>query len=234
MLVDQYVCLKCGYNMINFYPKFCPFCGASNDNFITAEEGSQKYRILSSEVNDKVNRLNSYPNIGLEHSAYCLKVESKYLWIDCPSIFSKDLEPMDKIIFTHNHFLGASNLYRTYYTAFIWIHKKDSEHLLAAHHPFDKKFEQGFKNMGIEAFHIDGHTLGFTFYVFEKTLFVCDYALLRNHKLILNPYGPFEATLEGAKRLIIFIKNKEINEVCGVNYVMDYQKWKLRFLKLIS
>jgi hydroxyacylglutathione hydrolase len=231
---NQYICLNCGYNMVNFYPDSCPFCGSSNTNFITAEEGSLNYRILSSKVNDKVTRLNSYPQIGFEHSAYCIEVKGKHIWIDCPSIFSKDLEPMDKIIFTHNHFLGASNLYRSYYTAFIWIHKKDSKHFLASHHPFDKKFEQGFKIMGIEAFHINGHTPGFTFYVFEKTLFICDYVLLRNQKLILNPYSPTEATIEGAKHLIISIKNKELKEVCGVNYIMNYQDWKLRVLRLIS
>lgn len=234
MLEEQYVCLKCGYNIINFYPEFCPFCGVPKDNFITAEEGSRKYRIVSSKVNDKIIRLISYPSLGLEHSAYCLKVEGKNIWIDCPSIFSKDLEPMDKIIFTHNHFLGASNLYRSYYTAFIWIHKKDSEHPLAIHHPFDKKFEQEFKIMGIEAFHIDGHTPGFTFYIFEKTLFICDYVVITDQKFILNPYGPIKSTMEGAKELNNFIKNKDINEVCGFNYVMDYQKWETRFLKLIS
>lgn len=234
MLKDQYVCLKCGYNMINFLPELCPFCGASSENFITAEEGSRKYRILTSKVNSKIARLNSYPSIGLEHSAYCITIAGKKIWIDCPSIFSKDLEPMDKIIFTHNHFLGASNLYRNYYTAFIWIHKKDSGHQIAAHHPFDKQFEQDFKLMGIEAFHIDGHTPGFTCYIFEKTLFICDYVVLRNHEFILNPYGPFKLTKEGAQKLNAFIKNKELNEVCGVNYVMDYQNWKTRFLKLIS
>jgi hypothetical protein len=220
--------------MVNYYPEFCPFCGASNDKFITAEDGSQRYRIMSSKVNDQVNRLNSYPNIGLEHSAYCLNIEGRNIWIDCPSIFSKDLEPMDKIIFTHNHFLGAANLYRGYYTTFIWIHKKDSEHPLAAHHPFDKKFEQDFKIMGIDAFHIGGHTPGFTSYIFEKTLFICDYVLLRNQKFILNPYGPISKTMEGAQDLKNFIKSKDLKYVCGVNYVMDYQKWKTKFLTLIS
>lgn len=234
MLEEQYVCLVCGYNMIGQKFDFCPFCGSSSDNFITAEECSQRYKVVSSRINDKVDCLNSYPSLGLEHSAYSIKIDKKRIWIDCPSTFSKNLEPMDKIIFTHNHFLGASNLYRSYYTTFIWIHKKDSEHLFATNHPFDKKFEQGFKNMGIEAFCIDGHTPGFTFYVFEKTLFICDYVLLRNQNLILNPYGPSEATLLGAKNMIISIKNKDLNEVCGVNYVMDYQDWKPRFLKLLS
>ncbi|MFX1310877.1 MAG: MBL fold metallo-hydrolase [Promethearchaeota archaeon] len=220
--------------MVNFYPKSCPFCGASNDNFISAEEGSRNYEILSTEVNEKVIRLTSSPNIGLEHSAYCITVEGKNIWIDCPSIFSKDLEPMDKIIFTHNHFLGASNLYRSYYTAFIWIQKADSEHFIASNYPFDKKFEQNFKLMGIEAFHIDGHTPGFTFYIFEKTLFICDYLVLRDQRFILNPYGPIQPTMGGAMKLRDLIKNRELDEVCGVNYVMDYPKWKKRFLKLMN
>ncbi len=234
MLIEQYVCLVCGYNMIGQKFDFCPFCGSSSDNFITAEECSERYVLGISRVNDKVDRLNSFPSLGLEHSAYNIKIDNKRIWIDCPSTFSKDLEPMDKILFTHNHFLGASNLYRSYYTAFIWIHKKDSEHYLASNHPFDKKFEQGFKNSGIEAFHVNGHTPGFTFYIFEKTLFICDYLLLRNQNFILNPYGPIKPTIDGAEKLKNFIENKELNEVCGVNYVMDYQKWKTGFLKLIS
>ena len=219
--------------MIGFYPEFCPFCGASNVNFITAEECSQKYRIVSSKVNNKITRLNSYPNLGLEHSAYCIKIKGKNIWIDCPSTFSRDLEPIDKIIFTHNHFLGASNLYRGYYTTFIWIHKKDSEHLIASRHPFDKKFEQDFKLMGMEAFHIDGHTPGFTFYIFEDGLFICDYLIQSGQSFILNPYGPIQSTKEGAKKLRETIENREIEKVCGFNYVIDYQNWRNELLKLL-
>ena len=71
-LEGQFVCQKCGYNMIEHYPKFCPFCGASNENFITAKKCSQKYKLVSSKVNDKVTRLYSFPTLGLEHSAYSL------------------------------------------------------------------------------------------------------------------------------------------------------------------
>ncbi len=230
----QYVCQKCGYNMISYFPKFCPFCGASNENFITTEECSQNYSVVETIVNNKVTRLNSFPNLGLEHTAYCLKIDNKKIWIDCPSTFSKDLEPMDKILFTHHHFLGASNLYRGYYTAFVWIHKNDSEHLLAKMHPIDKKFNQNFKISGIEAFHIDGHTPGFTFYIFENSIFICDYLILSDQNFILNPYGPKQSTIEGAKKLREIIEKREINIVCGFDYVMDYQKWKEGFFKLIK
>ena len=231
---QQFVCQRCGYNMIGYYPQFCPFCSVSNEHFITAEECSQMYKIVSSKVNEKVSRLYSYPPLGLEHSAYCIKSDNKKIWIDCPSTFTEDLESMDKILFTHHHFLGASNLYRGYYTTFIWIHKNDSEHSLANMHPFDKKFSQNFKLSGIEAFHIDGHTPGFTFYIFEKILFICDYLIPFEQKLILNPYGPIQPTIEGAKKLRDLMENKEIDKICGFNYVMDYQNWKEIFFKLLD
>lgn len=230
----QFVCEKCGYNMIGFYPKSCPFCGASKENFITAEECSQKYKIVSFKVNNKVTSLNSYPSLGLEHSAYSIATNNKIFWIDCPSSFSKDLEPMDKIFFTHNHFLGASNLYRGYYTSFIWIHKHDSEHPLSNKHPFDKKFTQDFNFSGIEAFHINGHTRGFTFYIFENILFICDYFIKSNGHLILNPYGPIESTKKGAQKFYKLVENREIETVCGYNYVIDYQNWKKDFLMLLK
>ncbi|MFW9999226.1 MAG: MBL fold metallo-hydrolase [Candidatus Hodarchaeota archaeon] len=233
-LEGQYVCKKCGYNMIGHYYQFCPFCGASRENFITAEECSQKFKIVYSRVNDKVFCLNSYPSLGLEHSAYSIEVDNKIIWIDCPSTFSKDLEPMDKILFTHQHFLGASNLYRGYYTAFVWIHKNDSEHSLSKLYPFDKKFTQNFKISGIEAYHIDGHTSGFTFYIFEKVLFICDYIIQSGQDFLLNPYSSIQPTIEGAKKLNKIIERGEFDTVCGFNYVIDYQIWKKQFQKLLE
>ena len=233
-MAEQYVCKVCGFNIIGYYPEFCPFCGASNDHFITAEECSQRYKIISTKVNNEVTRLNSLPPLGLEHAAYSIEINGKFIWIDCPSTFSKDLESMDKILFTHHHFLGASNLFRDYYTTFIWIHKKDSEHTLASRHPFDKKFEQNFELSGIKAFHIDGHTPGFTFYIFEDVLFICDYFFLKNKKIIYNPYGPSKATKVGATKLKNFLRKHEINIVCGYNYVLDFNDWKKRFDNLLN
>jgi hypothetical protein len=229
----QFVCQKCGYNMINFYPDFCPFCGAFKNNFITAEECTQKYKIVRSKVNNKVNRLNSYPPLGLEHSAYSIKIDNNIIWIDCPSTFNKDLEPMDKILFTHHHFLGASNLYRGYYTSFVWIHIKDSEDSLSTKHPFDKRFNKDFNLSGIEAFHIDGHTPGFTFYIFEDVLFICDYFIKSDNHYIFNPYGPKQLSIEGAIKLKKIIEKRDISIVCGYNYVTEYLSWKKEFLKLL-
>ena len=220
--------------MIGFYPDRCPFCGATNENFITAEECSQNYKIVSYKVNNKIKRLNSFPSLGLEHAAYSIEFDNKIIWIDCPSTFRADLERMDKILFTHHHFLGASNLYREYYTTFVWIHLKDSEHKIAKRHPFDKKFEDNFNLNRIEAFHINGHTPGFTFYIFEDVLFVCDYLIPRNDKFIFNPYGPSKDTMEGAIKLKKIIETRKLTIVCGYNYVLDFSYWKEKFHLLFS
>jgi len=233
-LQNQYVCLACGYNLINYYPKSCPFCGVSNENFITAEECANKYKIIKDKVSNEVFRLYSYPSLGLEHSTYCINIKSKNIWIDCPSSFTKNLDPMDKILFTHNHFLGASNLYRSYYTAFIWIHKKDSSHYLVKNYPIDRKFKYNFKLSEISAFHIDGHTPGFTFYIFKTNLFICDYLILKGKNFILNPYGPAFSTRIGAEKLKNIVKNYVIKKVCGFNYVMDYNEWNEGFLNLLN
>ncbi len=230
----QFVCTVCGFNLIEHYPENCPFCGAPKKKFITAEECSEKYNIVETRVTDKVNRLNSYPPLGLEHSAYCIEHNGRRIWIDCPSTFSDGLKPMDKIIFTHHHFLGASNLYRNYYTAFIWINKNDSEHPISQRFPFDKKFTEDFNLSGIEGFHINGHTPGFTFYIFEEILFICDYFALKSQGFTLNPYGPAQSTLNGAKRLRDLIKNRNIETVCGFNYVIEYNKWNIRFNKFLN
>ena len=220
--------------MIKYYPNYCPFCGASRDNFITAEVCTQNYKVIGTKVNNKITCLNSYPKLGLENSAYSIDIGDKYIWIDCPSTFKNDLELMDKILFTHHHFLGASNLYRAHYTAFLWIHKKDSENNLAKMHPFDKKFKQNFTLSGIEAFHIDGHTPGFTIYIFEDVLFICDYLIPRNNGFIFNPFGPSKSTSDSAIIIKEIIEDRNLNKVCGYNYVMDFPNWKEIFEILLN
>jgi rubredoxin len=55
----QYVCQVCGYNMAGYHPDFCPFCGATKDRFLPAEENSAR-----------LTRFNSVPKLGYEHAAY--------------------------------------------------------------------------------------------------------------------------------------------------------------------
>jgi hydroxyacylglutathione hydrolase len=106
--------------------------------------------------------------------------------------------------------------------------------MIALRHPFDKKFEEDFILNGIEGFHINGHTLGFTFYIFEKVLFICDYLIPRNNRFIFNPYGPSASTIEGATKLQKIIENRDLNIVCGYKYILDYPGWKNQFELLLN
>ncbi|MBD3256109.1 MAG: MBL fold metallo-hydrolase [Candidatus Lokiarchaeota archaeon] len=231
---EQHVCKVCGFNMIGYHPDNCPFCGASKDDFMTAEQCAENYQVKSVEVNEKILQFKSYPPLGLEHAAYQINTSNELVWIDCPSSFSNDLDKMDKIMFTHHHFLGASNLYRRYYDSKLWIHKKDSKHNIAQHHTFDQKFKDNFSYKSIEAFHIDGHTPGFTFYLFQDVIFVCDYIISRTENLIFNPYGPVGPTKKGALQLQEIIKERTINYVCGYDDIQEYKTWKKKFDSLLN
>ncbi len=229
MKQEQYVCLVCGFNMVGFHPDSCPFCGARKERFITAEECSARFKVVATPVNEKVARLNSQPALGYEHAAYRIETGQSALWIDCPSSFDASLPRVDTILFTHHHFLGASNLYRQLFTAEVRIHQADSRHEICRPFSFDSLFDQDFIHHGIEAFHIDGHTPGFTFYIFEETLFICDYVFLDGNGMKLNPYGPADLTIAGSRRLRELLDGRQLTTVCGYNYSIDYSEWRRRF-----
>lgn len=231
---EQYVCTVCGFNIIGHFPERCPFCGALNTKFITAEVCSENYKVLQTKVTDKIFRLNSTPSLGLEHTAYSVKVDDQIIWIDCPSTFNNSFEKIDKILFTHHHFLGASNLYRGYNTAFVWIHIEDSKHAMSQKHPFDNKFDTDFDLLEFKAFHINGHTPGFTFYIYEDAVFVCDYVSLWEGKMKFNPYGPYKNTIEGGKLIRKLLKNGHYQIVCGIDYVVDFSEWISLFDDLLN
>lgn len=232
--MEQYVCTVCGYNMVGYHPGTCPFCGASQDHFLSAEECSEKYRLTKHQITPKVLALNSYPKLGLEHTAYRIEIEEgKFIWIDCPSTFRSESRNMTHILFTHHHFLGASNLYRNHFSAKVWIHEKDSRTALASHHSFDNKFEANFTLKGIEAYHVDGHTEGFTLYIYEDCLFICDYTLLNGNDLKFNPYGPRERTIKASFDIRKIVKNRSLKYVCGVDYVLEFEEWYHAFTELL-
>ncbi len=225
---NQYVCTVCGFNMVGYHPNYCPFCGAHQRNFLTSEECSAKYKVKGTPVNDKVTSLRSAPSLGLEHSAYRIETNGRAYWIDCPSCFDGRLEPVESLMFTHHHFLGASNLYRDLFPARVKIHELDSIHQISKAFSFDELFTENFSINGIEAFHIAGHTPGFTFYIFEDALFVCDYVFLKGDHARLNPFGPPVDTKQGFNSIMEIIKDTEIRTVCGYNYVADFEFWKKR------
>ncbi|MDR4509461.1 MAG: MBL fold metallo-hydrolase [Candidatus Brocadiaceae bacterium] len=229
MQQEQYVCAVCGFNMVGYYPEKCPFCGATRGHFITSQECSSRFRVKGFPVNEKVTRLNSVPPLGLEHSAYRIETKNKSYWIDCPSSFDSALQPVDVITFTHHHFLGASNLYREHFSSRVRIHKLDAVHKICEAFAFDEMFVENFSEDGIDAFHVDGHTPGFTFYIFGDVLLICDYVFLKGEEMKFNPYGPERNTREGGKKIQGIIGNRKIAIVCGFNYVVDYAGWKVRF-----
>lgn len=226
---EQYVCLVCGFNMIGFYPDNCPFCGAARKHFITARECSDRYRVIGTLVNDKVTRLNSSPPLGLEHAAYRIETRSGPCWIDSPSSFDSSLKPAERIFFTHHHFLGASNLYRKHFDARVHIHHDDSVHDICRPFSFDVTFKENFSHHGIEAFHVGGHTPGFTCYIFEGLLFICDYVFLAGDDMKYNPFGPAGETVAGGCRIRGILEGRALSTVCGYNYVVPYDDWIRRF-----
>jgi hydroxyacylglutathione hydrolase len=233
---EQYVCLVCGFNMIGHHPDRCPFCNATKDKFITSEDCSKRFIVTSTPVNEKVTRLSSVPPLGLEHAAYSISVggNAGTIWIDCPSSFNDSLPPASRIIFTHHHFLGASNLYRELFGADVLIHTLDSAHPICSRFSFDNTFSSDFSDFSIEAFHIDGHTPGFTFYIFETTLFTCDYVFISEAGLRFNPYGPADKTRLGGEAIRKTLEGRDITHVCGFNYVKDYGAWRPLFDTLLS
>ncbi|MFQ5465445.1 MAG: MBL fold metallo-hydrolase [Thermodesulfobacteriota bacterium] len=230
----QYVCLVCGFNMIGYHPDRCPFCGATSDNFLTSAECSKRFRVEGARVTDSVTCLRSVPALGLEHSAYRVEAGRKSFWIDSPSSFNPDLEPVESIFFTHHHFLGASNQYRVRFGARVSIHRLDSLHDIVRPFTFDVTFESDFTVDGLEAFHVDGHTPGFTFYIHGDVLFICDYVFIKDGAMRFNPFGPAGRTRAGGRMIGRLLEDRDLKTVCGFNYFMEYPEWKEMFARLLE
>lgn len=229
----QWVCLQCGFNMIGEMPDVCPFCGARHDQFQSWDEAEKRYRVTALAINDDVSQLLSVPKLGLEHAAYRIETEEGAVWIDSPSAFNRDLAPVKAILFTHHHFLGASNQYRRLWNAEVWLHDLDAQHRLSALFDIDRRFSDDFAAFGIEAYPTGGHTPGFTFYIYRDVLFICDYVFLVKGCLYFNPYGPEPETIKRAQHIHDIVNSKSLKTVCGYNYVADFKDWLPLFEDLI-
>lgn len=228
MTETQWVCVACGYNMIGEMPDVCPFCGARHDKFVTWEEAERTYRVTPTRVNDCVTQLISVPRLGIEHAAYRIETEGEPIWIDCPSAYNRDLEPVSAIYFTHIDFMGACNQYRKLWGAKVGIHAADAEHPLAQQFPIDDRFTGGFEVDGLQAIHIGGHRPGFMMYIFGSVLFVCDFAFPPGPSMQLNPYSDMEAIRTSAPNVQALIDKHSdtLTTVCGFNYVVDLDDWR--------
>ena len=226
---QQWVCLTCGYNMIGEMPDVCPFCGARHDKFKTWDETETTYTVTPNRVTDSVTQLMSQPRLGIEHAAYRVDTGGGAVWIDCPSAFNRSLEPVDHIFFTHKDFLGASNQYRALWDCEIHLHDADAANPLVAAFPVDDRFTGDFTFGDLEAFHIGGHSPGWTMYIQGPVLFACDYAFPPGDKMRLNPHGPKDATRQKADRIAEIVDGHDLTTVCGYNYVVDFTDWRRDF-----
>jgi len=226
--IEQYVCQACGYNMVGYHPDFCPFCGATNDKFLPADDNSALHHVEGTQVNAYVTRCTTVPKLGYEHAAYRVVADGAIFLVDCPSTFDRSLLRMDTIIFTHPHFLGACNQYRELYPARIAIHEADVRNDLCRGFTFDDIFLGSYCDCGLHAIHLGGHTPGFTCYFFRDVLFICDYVIKEQGGMILNPYGPCNATREGLAKLLGQIPDYPVSTVCGIDYVIDYPSWEVQ------
>ncbi len=230
----QWVCLQCGYNMIGEMPDICPFCGARHDRFMVWDEAETYFRVITRPINNVVGQLLSEPKLGLEHAAYRIETDEGPVWIDSPSAFNRDLSPVNAILFTHHHFMGASNQYRHLWNTRILLHDLDAKHPLAAKFDIDRRFSDDFISYGIEAHHVGGHTPGFTFYIYRDVLFICDYVFLTDDDMCFNPYGPELETIKQAHRIYEIVRHKTLNTVCGYNYVANFSDWFPQFEALVQ
>lgn len=231
---SQWVCTVCGYNMIEGKPHVCPFCGAGQDAFADWRTAERMYRVTPVRVNAYVTQLLSVPRLGFEHAAYRVETEQGAVWIDCPSAFNRDLPPADAVYFTHRDFLGASNLYRDYWGIRTHLHALDAEHPLAVPFRTDTKFDGDFTAHGIAAFHIGGHTPGFTVYVYREVLFVCDYAFPPGAGMRFNPNGPQQDIRAAAVRLLDVMERHRLQTVCGYHFVTDFDGYLRDFKRLMN
>ncbi len=231
---QQSVCLQCGYNMIGEMPDVCPFCGAGHEQFMAWDVVEKTYLVTTRVVNCAVSQLLSVPKLGLEHAAYRIETQVGAVWIDAPSAFNRTLAPVQTILFTHHHFLGASNQYRQLWNAQVSLHEQDAKHRLVSLFDIDQRFTEDFSHNGIEAYHVGGHTPGFTFYVYRDTLFICDYVFLTPVGMRFNPYGPTLETKQQARRIYDIISAKTLRTVCGYNYTAHFADWLPGFERLLG
>jgi len=230
----QYVCVVCGYNMIGKVSDECPFCHADKSEFLTAEECSDTHFVVENPVNSKISRVSTTPKLGLEHAAYRITTADKVVMIDCPCCYDDSLAAVDIITFTHSHFVGAANMYQEKFGAELWMHQADTTHPILADIAFDNTFTANFTLSGVEAFHLGGHTPGYTVYFFEDVLFVCDMVWIKDGVMTFNPYSDMGAIREAAVKLKGLVAERNIVEVCGWNSVLEYSRWLPMFEALLA
>ena len=63
---------------------------------------------------------------------------------------------------------------------------------------------------------------------------MCDYAFYGSKGMKFNPFGPLDETLKGGHQIKELLNDRNINKVCAVDYVMDFDEWYMDFQKLLG
>ena len=226
------ICPGCGQHLFDEEPDRCPLCGTPSNRFMTAEETEQHYRVATSRVTAQVQRLIVGPKLGIA----CYRVESGQdsVWIDCPAVFDRDIERVDAILFTHRDFMGACNRYREVWGTEVYLNEFDTGHRFARGHFVDHKVRGDFKRGALESYHLGGHSDGFTIYTHNDVLFVCDYVLVEGAGMKLTPFGHKRAIREGAHRILELTAGRNLETVCGYNFVTEFLPWRDALSRLLK
>jgi hypothetical protein len=232
-IAKQQVCTVCGYNIVGSRPARCPFCSAPQERIVDSTTISRRYKVSGIPISDTVSQLRCAPKLGLEHAAYRIQADGGSIWIDCPAVFDTSLSPVDAIFFTHKDFIGAANQYKALWDCEVWLHSADAEISEVSRHSVDHNFDAYVEKFGVKGIHIGGHSPGFTIYIWEDVLFVCDYAYPPGKAMKLNPHGKRDATREGACRLADAVSGLPLSTVCGYNYVVRFGDWYPPFMRLL-
>jgi len=70
------------------------------------------YHVSEYAVNNNFSQLLSVSKLGCKHASYRIKTIKIAALIDSPSTCKSRLAQVDDSLFTHHHFMGASNQYR--------------------------------------------------------------------------------------------------------------------------
>jgi hypothetical protein len=71
-------------------------------------------------------------------------------------------------------------------------------------------------------------------YIYDKVLFICDYAFPPGAKMRLNPFGPQKQTRDRAARILEIISERSLKTVCGYNFITEFDSWREDFHRLLN
>ena len=111
--------------------------------------------------------------------------------------------------------MGASKQYRELWGSEVHLHGLDVRHPLARNHPVDIAFQGDFKRGSLEAYHIAVHTPGFTMYIQNEVLLICDYAFPPGPEMRLNQAKGDGTIHESGQRVLEFTDSVELKKVCS-------------------